>query len=1215
VVDGEPVQEIVAERELALPLVDLGSLADSEREAEALRLAREEVRNRFDLARGPLIRARLLRLSGDEHWFVLTMHHIVRDGTSNVILAHELEVLYRAFRAGQPSPLPPLPGQYADYARAQHAWLRGAACKEQLAFWKHALAGLTTLGLPTDRPRPPQPTFRGGRVSFTLGEELVGGLRALAESEETTLFTLLIAALHVLLYRYSGQEDVAIGIPVAGRNRSEFAGTIGYFVNLVVLRGELHGEPPFRQYLTRVRRQTHEAYARQELPFARLVRETAPERDSSRNPLFQVTLVKGTEPRERPDLDGLEVMDLGIRGPDTAKFDLHFSVSEERGRIAGEIEYATDLFDASTVERMAKHWRALLDDIAAHPDRSISALRLIDDASRHRAIVEWNDSRRGYPGDTGVAALFVAQARSTPAAMAIVDGDIELNYAALERRARAVARRLSALGIAPGSRIGVCIERSAHEVVAILGALLAGCVYVPLDPAHPPERLAGLLSAADAAAVVAVRASLRALATAHSAGARAMIVVDDEAPPESDMPDTIVERGGDDLAYIMYTSGSTGEPKGVAVPHRAIVRLVRGTDYVQLGGSDVVGHLSNPAFDASTFEVWGALLNGARLVVIARKDVLSPRDLAGTLDRQQVTTLFLTTALFNQIARDAPHAINGRVVLFGGEGVDPRAVAAALREGNPRRLLHVYGPTETTTFATWHEVRAVDAAAITVPIGRPIANTEVYVLDRHGEPVPPGVPGEIYIGGPGLALGYHGRPDLTAERFVAHPFDPTPGARLFRTGDRARYRDDGAIEFLDRLDRQVKIRGHRIEPGEVEAALVKLPQVAEAVVVVHGEASETKRLVAYVVPTKGAKLAAAEVRRELSRILPGYMLPSAIGILTAFPLTPNGKIDRLALPSPEDLVAGTARWRMPPRDPLEHMLAGIWEGLLGSRKIGIRDNFFDLGGHSLLAAQMMDAVAQQCGATVPLTTLFSEPTIEQLARAIRGQVAPSGTVVAIRESGTGLPFFFLHGDFSGGGFYCHALAREMGSEQPFYAVHPHGLEASEIPDSIEAMAEHLVRDIRRVRPHGPYLMGGHCNGGLVAVEMARQLAAEGEDVPLVVVLDANVPTERTSAAADEQSSSSPGPGPAQGSTTPGSPLDVFYRYRRAVGSYAPARYRGRIAVLRSAETRDKNPDLGWSSIAEQVETFVIPGSHHTSITRHVATTGACIKACLEAAAR
>ncbi|HVO87212.1 MAG TPA: condensation domain-containing protein, partial [Casimicrobiaceae bacterium] len=629
VVDGEPVQEILTHFEATTPLCNLSSLPEHEREAEALRRTREEVAAPFDLEQGPLMRVRLLRLARDEHWLLLTLHHIIRDGTSSVILARELSVLYGAYRAGERSPLADPGAQYVDYVNAQQEWLRGAACSEHLAYWKHALDALPVLELPLDRPRPVVSSYRGARLAFQVDDTCVGDLRGLAHSEGTTLFTVLLAALQVLLYRYSGQDDVAVGVPVAGRARREFTDTIGYFVNLLVIRGRLDGDPTFRAYLASVRERTGEAYAHQMLPFATLVQQIAPERDPSRNPLFQVALVKATDAQERPELAGVLVDDLGIRGPETAKFELHFAVAEEQGRLVGEVEYAADLFDRDTIARMVEHWRTLLADIVAQPDCTVSRLRLANEGDRRRAIVHWNPTRNHGAGERGVAELFIAQVRVTPDAMAVVDGATALTYKALELRGRALAQRLHELHVARGSRVGVCMERSAQQVVATLGVLMAGCAYIPLDPAHPPERIGMLLAAADAAAVVVDSVSQRALASAQVSSDRPVLLIDDLEPAaDATGQSGAAPEHGEDLAYIMYTSGSTGEPKGVAVPHRAIVRLVRDTDYVRIAAPDVVAHLSNPAFDASTFEIWGALLNGACVAVIPRNEVLSPTDLA-----------------------------------------------------------------------------------------------------------------------------------------------------------------------------------------------------------------------------------------------------------------------------------------------------------------------------------------------------------------------------------------------------------------------------------------------------------------------------------------------------------------------------------------------------------------------------------------------------------
>lgn len=1203
------LQLIEPELAIPVPVTDLSALPPSMRETEARARARDEARATFDLEAGPLIRVRLLRIADEDHWLLMTRHHIVRDGTSDVVFAQELSALYAAYRSDGSPPLAKPPAQFSEHALRQNAQLQRAGFAEQLTYWRKALEELSVLELPLDRARPARPSHRGARTSIAIDPRLTRALRELAHAERTTLFTTLLASLQVLLFRYSGQDDIAIGVPVAGRPPG-FEHAIGYFTNLVVVRGDLAGAPTFRQQLARTAERAREAYRHQEVPFATLVEDLAPRRDPSRNPLFQVSLVKATDPGEKPELAGLEVEAVENGGTGTVKFDIDFSVAEEHGTVVLGVEYATDLYRASTIEGMVEQWRRLLESIVERPDERIARLRLLDDGSRRRAVVEWNATQRAYPGEASIAALFAAQAQRTPGAIALTDGGRTLDYAALSRRSRALAHRLRAAGAVPGRRVAVCIERSLEEVVALLAVLQAGCAYVPLDPTHPPERIAALLADADAAAVLAVEASARAVPAAM--GPPLLLVDDSEEDAVLDSP---AASSAGDAVYVIYTSGTTGSPKGVVIPQRGVLRLVCGGDYVKLGVDDVVAHLSNPAFDAATFEVWGALLNGARLAVIPRDAALSPAALASMLDRENVTTLFVTTALFHRIAQDAPQALTGRQVLFGGEAAEPRWVARALREGRPRRLLHVYGPTEATTFATWHEVRDVDEEALTVPIGRPIANTEVYLLDGELEPVPPGVPGELWIGGPGLALGYLNDPKLTSERFVPHPFSAEPGARLYRTGDRARYRDDGSIEFLGRLDDQVKIRGFRIEPREIEAALSRLPDVRQALVVMHGSTSDTRRLSAYVVPKPGAAPTPSDLWKELRRTLPEYLVPYGIVILEALPMTSTGKIDRRALPDPVDLAQGTNP-KSPPDTLIERLLAEIWKRLLGLAHVDLRESFFDLGGHSLLAAKMIEEIERVCGVRIPVTTLFTSATIGELAEVLRAGVPTPEPLVALNNPG-GLrpPLFFLHGDFAEGGLYCRSLAAALGADQPFWAVHPHGLDRGALPASIEAMAADRVAAIQREYLHGPYFLGGHCNGALVAVEIARRLIESGEKVPAVVVVDGAVHDDsagfQIGASPDDEQPPS-GDAPSTEGREISDELEAIYEhYKRIIAHYAPEPFPGRIAVLRSLKYRRANPALGWA--AQEIQTHRIPGGHLSAVTRHVATTAACIRGCLDAA--
>ncbi|MFL6195586.1 MAG: non-ribosomal peptide synthase/polyketide synthase [Thermoanaerobaculia bacterium] len=985
-VAGEPAQVILPEVP-ATPVIDLGGMPAAERQAEVRRLAAEEAERPFDLSAGPLVRAALYRLDEEEHALLLNLHHIVADGWSVGVLGRELKALYAAFAAGLPSPLPPLPVQYADFALWQREWLAGEALEAQLAFWRERLAGLTPLELATDRPRPPVQTFRGGVERLALPAGTVEELHHASAAQGATLFMTLLAAFQALLHRHTGQEDLAVGTPVANRARPEVEGLIGFFVNTLVLRADLSGDPAFAGLLGRVRETALAAYAHQDLPFERLVEELAPGRDLSRTPLFQVAFALQDE--EPPALElgaGIVACSEEIPGS-SSKFDLSLHVERRPGGWGLAAEYATDLFDGATIQRMLRRFSILLGGIAAQPGARLSDLPLLTPEEREQLLVEWNRTESAYPREATIPALFAGQARRTPGAVAVVAGDERLTYGELAGRADRLARRLRALGVGPEVPVALLLERSPEMVVAMLAVLAAGGVYVPLDPKDPIERLRFVLEDTGAPVVVVREALPEGLETADGARLVVLDALEDAAPPLH--PD---EAAPANLAYVIYTSGSTGRPKGVAVHHQAVSRLVLGTDYLQIAPGNRIAHLANPAFDAATFEVWGALLNGATLVVIPREVALSPQRLAGEIAAQGVTALFCTTALFNLLVREAPGVFGGlHTVLFGGERVDPATVRACLETAPPARLLHVYGPTEGTTFTTWHRVEKA-VAGETVPIGLPLANTTVHVLDQNLRPVPVGVPGELYAGGDGVARGYLHRPDLTAERFVPDPF-AAPGARLYRTGDLVRRRSTGDIEFLGRLDNQVKVRGFRVELGEIEAVLLAHPRVTAAAVLVREDGPGDRRLIAYVAAEATPDLA-GELRDLLRARLPEPMVPSAFAVLDALPLNPNGKIDRKAL-AMVDPEPGTARADfVAPRTPLEERVAAIWREVLGIEEIGAHDSFWDLGGHSLVATKVLARLNEAIGVELPLQTLFEHPTPAGLA-------AAAGRVV--REQGGGIP--------------------------------------------------------------------------------------------------------------------------------------------------------------------------------------------------------------------
>ncbi len=1250
-VDGVPAQIIGRERPVELRVTDLSQAPPSAVD----KLLREESSRRFDLSSDLPLRAALLKLEAEERILLVVMHHIASDGWSMGVFYRELSIFYEAFCRGGVASLPELPIQYADFTVWQQHWLQGEVLEKQLAYWKQQLSGIPVLELPADRPRPAMQTFRGARQSLALPKTLSDELQALSRREGATLFMTLLAAFQTLLHRYTGQDDLVVGSPIAGRTRPEVEGLIGLFINTLAFRGDLSGDPSFRELIARARKTALDAYEHQDLPFEKLVEELNPDRDLSRSPLFQVMFAFQTMPGNLLALPGLGVSPVELGG-ETAKFDLTLSVREAADALTATVEYSTDLFEPATVHRMLERFQILLEGVVANPEQRLSRLPILTEAERREILVDWNDTARDYPKDQCVQEFFERQVERAPDAVAVSFDKKQLTYRELNRRANQLAHYLRKLGVEPVTRVAVYMERSLEMVVGLLGILKAGATYVPLDVDYPNERVSFMLGDSQTKFLLTQKQFSNKLPEWRGK----IVCLDPDWKTFSREPDDNPASGttAENLAYVIYTSGSTGTPKGVAIPHRAIARLVINSDYVSVTPDDVVAQASNCSFDAATFEIWGALLNGARLVGVKSEVVLSPKEFAAQIDQQQISILFLTTALFNEMARQVPAAFkNMRHLLFGGEAVDPHWVREVLQHGPPERLLHVYGPTETTTFASAHLVKSAGAGA-TIPIGRPIANTEIYLLDRHLNPVPVGVPGEVYIGGDGLARCYLNNPELTAEKFIPHPFGDDPKARLYKTGDLARHLPDGAIEFLGRIDDQVKIRGFRVEPGEIEAVLGQHPGVRQAVVIAQEEVfnrkSKTctelsrsiqnlksgKRLVAYVASAQNPAPSSRELRNFLKQKLPHYMIPSAFIFLESFRLTPNGKVNRRALPDPGE-SAPDHRDYAAPSGLIEQELARIWEELLSVRPIGVDDDFFDLGGHSLLAVQMVHRIDQACGQRLPLTTLLAGPTIKHLAEALRKQRVEEdrSLLVKVQPGGTRPPLFFLHGDFRRGGFYCLILARRLGPDQPFYALAPHGLNGSAVPDSVEAMAASYIQMVREVQPQGPYLLGGFCNGGTVALEMAQQLRDRGEDVSLVVLVAAaarNALAKRFARRFTDALGTLLGFGAEKklrlffGLRAGVRPvrrllrrIRGLYRKRksrtgdlflRSLSTYIARPYSGRVALYWPSESGSSaEASRDWRQLVPHIEVQSVPGDHVSCVAIHAEVLGDRMKTCLEKA--
>jgi amino acid adenylation domain-containing protein len=950
IVDGQPVQRVSPPYEVDLPFIELTQIE-------------EQLSRPFDLAADRLLRVALVRLSAESHVFVLSVHHIIGDGWSVAIIGRELAELYAAALENRPATLAPVTRQYRHYASEQFDWTG------ELRHWTNVLQDVPrVLALPTDRARPALASFRGGRVELHIEPSITAVLRTLSRQSNASLFMTLLSAFGVLLGRQSGMQRLAIATPIAGRHREQDASLVGCLVNTLPLVVDLRDDPSFVELLARVRDVTLDAYDHQDLPFERLVEELHPERDLSRNPIVQVSFGLHNAPGQTPlaclPLAGLDATPIDVESG-TVRFDIELDVWEVDGGLHCRLLYARDLFDAATMQSFADQFATLLQGVAADPARRVSRVPLLSAEQRNAIIAHAQRAFSHTPESSLLHELVYAQAERTPDAIAIVCGRETLTYREVTHRAREIGSGLRAAGIGPDIPVALRVERTLHTVPAMLGILDAGGAYVPIDPEHPAERIELILSDSGAS-------QLAFSPPQRGEGARRA----DEGSPL---------HGPENLAYIIYTSGSTGRPKGVEVPHRAVITLLRAiNNIIGITSSDVFLAVTTIAFDISVLEIFLPLVNGARLVLATRDEVVDGTRLIAALDRHNVTLMQATPATWRLLLASDWRGHKQLTALCGGEALPPTLAAELI----PRcaRVVNLYGPTETTIWSSADVVAEPDP----ITIGAPLANTTLYILDPHLEPVPRGMTGELWIGGDGVTRGYHARPDLTAERYLPDPFSTTPGARMYRTGDVARQRSDGRIECHGRVDHQVKLRGFRIEPGEIEAALLTHAGAKDAVVVLRDE-----RLVAYVVPATNTT---AEIIRDALRPrLPAYLIPADIVLLPELPRTPNGKIDRASLPSP---VRSEPAHRTPPASDVERTIADIWSEVLNIPNVGVRDNFFDLGGHSLLMMRVRAQIAARCRVELPVVDLFRLPTIRAVAEHIAGTTAPidvDADLVAARQ--------------------------------------------------------------------------------------------------------------------------------------------------------------------------------------------------------------------------
>ncbi|BAY10595.1 non-ribosomal peptide synthetase [Calothrix sp. NIES-2098] len=1127
-VNGKPTQVIATDVSLKLPVIDLQQVPEEQRETEAHILATKEAHQPFDLANGPVLRVLLLRLSDREHLLIWNMHSIVCDGASSDVFYQDFTTIYKALSAGQPSPLPPLPVQYADFTHWQHQWLQGEVLESQVNYWKQKLEGnLPIIDLPYDRSRPQgAQTYRGDRAALLLPKTLNHALTDLSQKWGATLFMTLLTVFELLLYRYSGQEDLLVSFASAGRGQVETERLIGFFSNTLVLRSNLAGNPTFRELLDRVRKDCLEAYSHQDLPFERLIEELKPEQQSrNTSSLFQVKFSlnppwsngRGMAAVELPDLTIASLFGYIYHGK--TKYDLTLVLREQDNGLGMVFDYNAEMFDTSTVERMLGHYKTLLEAIVANPDRPISELPLLT-AEEQELLVDWHGKQADYPQDICIHQYFENQVKLTPNNIAVSFANQQFTYLKLNQRANQLAHYLQTLGVGVGVNVGLYLEPSLETIVGLLGILKAGGTYIAIAPTPGAEILADAQ-----VSFLLTQSSLVEKLPEHQAK---VICIDIELAGISlhsnDNP--VCQVTEQNLACVIYVSGVNG----VAITHRNLVtHSLAISETWDLAESDrvlLLPSLKGDTFIESLFPTW---VTGATAILQSQEVQNSAAQFFSFVAQQQITVVNLATSFWYELVKELSASsptlpASLRLVMVGGEKVSRNAYLTWLEKvGKQVRWLNAYGTLETSFTATVYDPETATEASETrseIPLGKAIANTQVYILDKRSQLVPIGVTGEIFIGGSGVAQGYFNRPELTSKKFIPNPFSNEAGAYLYKTGDLGRYLSDGNIEFLGRLDNQAKIRGYRFELTEIETVLAQYPSVENSVVMLSEDISEDKNLVAYIIAKSGEILNSEQLRSFLQEKLPEQMLPSAFIMVDSLPLNAQGDVDRKALLALNLTNNKTKKTFAKAETPLQLQLTEIWENILGVQPIGITDNFFDLGGHSLVAVRLFSQIEKIVGKNLALSMLLQAPTIEQLAKIIERERSskpgvvttltddinsdisiPWSSLVPIQPNGFKPPFFCVHG-LGGEVLRFRELAVHLGADQPFYGLQPQGLDGKKLPyDRIEDMAAHYIRQIQTIQPHEPYFIGGYSSGGIIAYEMARQLVMQGKEVALLVLFD------------------------------------------------------------------------------------------------------------------
>jgi len=1091
---GEPVQVILPCHAVGATSVDLSDIPRTIKDSRVSQVLYEEVGKPFDLSNGPLFRTQILRLSPSKHILLLTVHRIICDDQSLGTLFAEIAACYSARVRGEPWHPEEASDGYLGFASAQRERLFSDELQSQLAYWKQQLVGApSSVDLPTDHTRAPVQSFRGDTSTGQISSTLYKRLQDLSRSRQVTLFTTLLTAFNILLWRYSAHDDLVVGTEVSGRTSPEMQNAIGLFANQLVLRTNISGDPQVSALLRQVHATVEAAYACQDIPFEHLVDELNPERDLSRNPLFQIIFNLRNAPPDSWQMPNLTVTRVQVENANE-KFDLTADLLQRSDSLECSFSYNPDLFEAATISRMMENYCKLLEEISANPERRISELPLLGEAEQRKILLEFNETAANYRRDLCVHDFLEAQAKRTPEAIALICQGDHLTYAELNTRANRLAHYLRRRGVGPEVLVGICVDRTPEMLVGILGVLKAGGAYVPLDPAYPLQRLSAILEDAKAPVLITQQRLIDLLPQ----GTATTVSID------ADWPDMAQESGEnparntkpENLAYVLFTSGSTGRPKGVALEHRSVATFIQWAQSV-FTPEEVAGTLFSTSicFDLSVFEMFVPLSMGGKVIMTENALFLPKLPNPG-----EVTLINTVPSAIAELVRMNAVPASVQVVNLAGEAL-PTSLAQQIYDSTRvRKLYNLYGPTEDTTYSTYTLVPRGGE----VTIGRPLANTQVYILDANARPTPIGVPGELCLAGEGLARGYFGRPDLTAERFVSNPFNANPRARMYRTGDLARFLPDGNIQYLGRVDNQVKIRGFRIELGEIEAVLARHSAVQTAVAMAREDKPGDKRLVAYLIVVPGKEASSANLHAFLKESLPEYMIPSAFVKMDALPLTPNGKINRRALPAPDWSKIETGA-SIAPHDQLEVMLVKTWRKVLGIPNISVTDNFFDLGGHSLLAARLLSEVEKITGRQIPLSVLFRGATVESLAQLIRagGEANPDPVVMEIQSGGDGLPFFAVAPpgvETLGFGL----LARHMGPDRPVYKLQGHAPIVVGRPftkEDLRLLSQEYIAAMRAVQPEGPYCLGGMCEGVQIAERLVCDLEAQGQVVSLFTIFD------------------------------------------------------------------------------------------------------------------